>query len=84
MKDRYFLDIRIGCAAVRDRQHPDYDESYPGLHGDTPDVVLYKHGSEVAKVGWEMREEDIKELQDLCDKLNVWPNRDKKLNEIGI
>jgi hypothetical protein len=84
MKDRYFLDLRIGCAAVRDRQHPDYNESYPGLHVDTPDVVLYKHGLKIAEVGWEMREEDIKELQDLCDKLNVWPNRDKKLNEIGI
>jgi hypothetical protein len=32
MTDRYFLDKRVGCAAVRDRQHPDYDETYPGLH----------------------------------------------------
>jgi hypothetical protein len=84
MKDRYFLDIRIGCAAVRDRQHTDYDVSYPGLHGDTPDVVLYKHGLKASGAGWIVSDEDIKELHDLCDKLNVWPNRDKKLNELGI
>lgn len=85
MTDRYFLDIRCGCAAVRDRLHPEYSESYPGLHSDTPDVVLYKHGLENNdNGGWDMREEDIQELQDLCDKLNVWPDRDKKLNSLGI
>lgn len=85
MKDRYFLDIRSGCGAVRDRQHPEYSESYPGLHSDTPDVVLYKHGlRNNDNGGWNMREEDIQELQDLCDKLNVWPDRDKKLNSLGI
>ena len=31
-----------------------------------------------------MREEDIKELQDLCDKLNVWPHRDKILKQLDI
>lgn len=85
MMDRYFLDIRTGCAAFRDRLHPEYSESYPGLHSDTPDVVLYKHGLENNdNGGWNMREEDIQELQDLCDKLNVWPDRDKKLNNLGI
>lgn len=83
MRDRYFVDIRIGCGAVMDRQHPDYDESYPGLHQDTGGVVLYKHGlNPLDKGGWEMRQEDIEELQQLCDKLNVWPDRDKKLNQI--
>lgn len=83
--DRYFLDIRSGCAAVRDRLHPEYSESYPGLHSDTPDVVFYKHGlRNNDSGGWDMREEDIQELQDLCDKLNVWPDRDKKLNQLGI
>lgn len=82
---RYFVDIRSGCGAVRDRQHPDYNESYPGLHSDTPDVVLYKHGLKNTEFGgWEMSEEDIKELEELCDKLNVWPHRDKKLKELGI
>jgi len=31
-----------------------------------------------------MRQQEIDELQELCDKLNVWPDRDKKLNELGI
>jgi hypothetical protein len=85
MTDRYFLDIRVGCAAVRDRQHPDYDETYPGLHQDTPDVVLYKHGTNpVGGTGWVVKQEDIDYLQNLCDKLNVWPDRNKKLNDIGI
>jgi hypothetical protein len=81
--DRYFLDIRVGCAAVRDRQHPSYDESYPGLHQDTPDVVLYKHGKSTYG-NWEVSEEDILELQSLCDKLNIYPHRDNKLSELGI
>jgi len=81
--DRYFLDIRVGCAAVRDRQHPSYDESYPGLHQDTPDVVLYKHGKNTYG-NWEVNKEDILELQSLCDKLNIYPHRDNKLSELGI
>lgn len=85
MKDRYFLDIRNGCGAVRDRQHPSYDQSYPGLHQDTLDVVLYKHGLKIGgNGGWEMRDEDIQDLQNLCDKLNVWPDRHKKINSLGI
>ncbi len=85
MKDRYFLDIRTGCAAVMDRQHPDYDESYPGLHFDTGGVVLYKHGfKNNENGGWDMRQQEIDELQELCDKLNVWPDRDKKLNSLGL
>jgi hypothetical protein len=82
--DRYFLDIRVGCAAVRDRRHPSYDETYPGLHQDTPDVILYKHGTNVSGEGWIVMEEDIEELKSLCDKLNIWPDRENKLNELGI
>ncbi len=69
--DRYFLDIRVGCAAIRDRMHTDYDETYPGLHENTPDVVLYKHGRNVKGNGWTMVDEDIEELKSLCDKLNI-------------
>jgi hypothetical protein len=84
MKDRYFLDVRVGCAAVRDRQHPDYDESYPGLHNDTLDVVEYRHGTfyPAPALTWLVKKEDIDYLQNLCDKLNVWPERDRKLEKI--
>lgn len=82
--DRYFLDIRGGCAAVRDRQHPEYDESYPGLHESTLDVVEYKHGFRPNTLDWKVNQEDIDYLQSVCDKLNVWPHRENKLKELGI
>ena len=55
---RYFLDVRNGCAAVRDKWHSSYDEDYPGLHSDTSDVVEYKHGYP-EDGSWRMRDEDV-------------------------
>jgi hypothetical protein len=81
--DRYFLDIRVGCAAVRDRQHPSYNETYPGLHPSMSDVILYKSGAWVID-SWVISEEDIEELKLTCDKLNIYPYRDNKLSELGI
>ena len=66
---RYFVDIRGGCGAVRDKWHKSYDEDYPGLHSDTLDVVEYKHGY-IANVVWNMKDEDVKYLNDLCERLN--------------
>lgn len=42
--DRFFIDERSGCIAVRDKLHPKFDPDYPGLHFDTPDVIYYGHG----------------------------------------
>lgn len=68
---RYFVDIRGGCGAVRDKWHKSYDEDYPGLHSDTCDVVEYRHGFQNSEKGcWEMRDEDIKFLTDYCASLN--------------
>ncbi len=66
---RYFLDIRSGCGAVRDKWHKDYDVDYPGLHQDTPGVVKYIHG-QVEAGSWAMRNEDLEDLADLCNALN--------------
>lgn len=66
---RYFVDIRSGCGAVRDREHEDFDETYQGLHHDTCDVVEYKHGYTDNGI-WMMSEDDIKYLNDLCENLN--------------
>ena len=30
------------------------------------------HTNHISGMGWVVKEEDIEELQDLCDKLNVW------------
>lgn len=66
---RYFVDIRSGCGAVRDRKHENYNERYPGLHHDTSDVVEYKHGFQ-GKGTWNMLQEDIDYLNNLCNRLN--------------
>ncbi len=67
---RYFVDIRNGCGAVRDKWHKSYDEEYHGLHSYTPDVVEYKGGYKEGD-GWRMKKEDIDYLNELCDKLNM-------------
>ena len=66
---RYFADIRNGCGAVRDKWHESYDKDYPGLQSDTPDVVEYKPGY-TANGFWNMRQEDIDYLNQLCERLN--------------
>ena len=66
---RYFVDIRSGCGAVRDRKHENYNERHPGLHHDTSDVVEYKHGFQ-GKGPWNMLQEDIDYLNNLCNRLN--------------
>ncbi len=66
---RYFVDIRGGCGAVRDKWHKSYDEDYHGLHSDTSDVVEYKHGY-IANNQWNMTQEDVYYLNNLCERLN--------------
>lgn len=68
-KPRFILDIRIGCGAVRDTQHPQHDKDYPGLHSYTCDVVEYRHGYHTEN-GWEMKDEDVEHLTRYCDSLN--------------
>lgn len=68
---RFFLDIRSGCGAVRDKEHPDFDSSYQGLHQSTVDVVEYRHGFQDHKNScWNMKQEDIDYLTNLCESLN--------------
>lgn len=70
--ERYFLDVRVGCAAVRDSWHESYNDTYPGLHSYMEDVVSYKHGKQNSdKNSWEMNSEDIEYLQELCKKMNA-------------
>lgn len=46
MADRYFIDERVGCIAVRDRENTDLE--YQGLHSDTQGVVKF-WGGELAE-----------------------------------
>jgi len=66
--DRYFVDSRIGCVAIRDRTKTDPD--YQGLHEDTQGVVWYRHGICMSKNGWEVGP-DIERLAHLeCNEMN--------------
>jgi hypothetical protein len=72
-KARFFVDIRSGCGAVRDRLHPQYDPDYPGLHQDTVDVIEYRHGfrnTGDSGIFWDMKQEDVDFLNELCASLN--------------
>ena len=77
-KLRYFVDARVGCGAVRDREHERYDSSYQGLHRETPDVVEYVH----AKIG----EKEELYLNNVCYKMNfpeeVEENQSKPVRKV--
>jgi len=77
-KLRYFVDARVGCGAVRDREHERYDSSYQGLHRETPDVVEYVH----AKIG----EKEELYLNHVCYKMNfpeeVEENQSKPVRKV--
>lgn len=68
---RFFVDLRSGCGAVRDRLHPNFDPDYQGLHNDTCDVVEYRHGFQNSETkSWDMKQEDIDFLNERCASLN--------------
>lgn len=77
--ERYFVDSRVGCVAVRDRWMTDPDDQ--GLHEDTTGVVWYRQGQSVdlppcPTCGhsngkqWIVSAEDLAAAQAECDKLN--------------
>lgn len=84
-KERYFVDLRSGCGAIRDRFHPNYDPEYPGLHQDTIDVIEYIHGLQ-GDGTWNMKQDDIDFLNKRCNELNstINPFNLKKLKELLI
>jgi len=70
-EQRFFVDLRSGIGAVRDRLHPYYDPEYNGLHSDTPDVIEHRTGYKDLKTGaWIMEQEAIDFLNEYCNSLN--------------
>ena len=65
--ERYFVDERAGCIAVRDRLNTDPD--YRGLHWDTEGVVRYAHGT-FDEAGWIVADADRDEAHGICERLN--------------
>lgn len=81
--NRYFVDERVGCIAVRDRLKT--DPEYQGLHPDTEGVVrfwglrpvpisntTFVMGSNVTITHWrdQLDPADIKSAHNHCDDLN--------------
>ena len=85
MDKRYFIDERVGCIAVMDRDLIDPD--YQGLSRDTAGVIEYWSGTPIIHVcptcghkeqrGWSIssQKQAIK-ANELCDKLNREEARD--------
>ena len=82
-KPRYYVDERVGCIAVRDRQNTDPD--YPGLHADTPGVVRYRRGElnrqtcphchQEMNGAWMISEADRLDARAECARLNAEDER---------
>lgn len=67
-QDRFFVDERGGCIAVRDRKNTDPD--YQGLHSYARDVVHYVHGY-YDREQWNVHSEDRQYAIELCLLLNA-------------
>ena len=84
--NRYFVDKRGGCIAVRERAYT--DPEYNGLHGDTPGVVRYWHGTQEfstcpecghkRSAGWTVADKDIAAAKALCEELNIPDQRNEE------
>lgn len=66
---RYITDIRIGCGAVIDTWHKDYDKDYQGISSDNDYVVLYRSGY-YSNNEWNIKDEDVEWLNNQCKTLN--------------
>ena len=68
MQDRYFVDERGGCIAVRDINHT--DPAYSGLHSDTEGVVRFWSGMRTTSGNWAVPDEFKEAAYRLCSVLN--------------
>ena len=79
MDERYYIDERAGCIAVRDRTMTIANE--PGLHSDTMGVIRFWHGDRTSHKctecghhvddGWMIPEAARQAARELCDRLNA-------------
>jgi len=66
--ERFFVDERTGCIAVRDRSNT--RPEYQGLHSDTKGVVKYWSGIFTESGRLLIKELDREEAHILCNRLN--------------
>jgi hypothetical protein len=76
--ERYIVDQRSGCVAVRDTHDPEWENRLPGLGRDYTGVVAYwsglHHPSGAAR--WVLSPFDVQEAERLCKYLNENCNQD--------
>ena len=73
VSSRFFIDERVGCIAIRDKNHPSYDPDYQGLHNDTADVIFYAHGNKNDE-GWYADERFRRKAQQVLEHLQSLEN----------
>jgi hypothetical protein len=66
--DRFYVDERVGCLAVRDRNKD--DEWSPGLHQDMDGVMAYWSGQYDGEGGWRILDWQREKAETLCNELN--------------
>jgi len=66
---RFFVDERVGCIAIRDTQHPEFDVEHQGLDSELPDVVKFEMGTLINNE-WVVSEEMTEKFKSECASLN--------------
>ena len=66
---RFFVDERVGCIAIRDTHHPEYDVEHQGLDAELPDVVKFQMGTHVNNE-WVVSDEITEQFKTECASLN--------------
>ena len=66
---RFFVDERVGCIAIRDTQHPEFDVEHQGLDSELPDVVRFEMGT-IVNNEWVVSDERIEHFKSECASLN--------------
>jgi len=66
---RFFLDERVGCIAIRDSHHPEFDVEHQGLDSELPDVVEFEMGKFIDNE-WVVSEDVTNSFKEKCRLLN--------------
>ena len=68
VKDRYTVEVRVGCAAIVDEWNYNRD-MYPGLSAGSPHVVEYLGGYRV-NGEWTVNNKNLADLFIICENMN--------------
>jgi hypothetical protein len=72
-QQRYFIDLRPGCVAVRDRTSMKRTDALPGLNDESPGVVRFWQGNIIAG-RWNVPDAHLQAARKLCQQLNAADN----------